>query len=170
MDQKFFMHRIQEENGAFTKGIEVHETKENAILSFWGRMKTAFGGNPNMDFVSCKITDVNGNVVEPYNLTWNKNEEFENKFFLHHIRKNGESFVKDIDVCASFDAARSAYAAQMEYGYGNTRYPEVELVSCEITDKSGTVMYPFNETWVKPEPVEPEGESEEETEPEQEPA
>lgn len=165
MEEKYFMHRIQEENNVFSKGIEIHNTKEAAILSFWGRMKLAYGGNPAITFMSCKITDIDGNVVAPYNLTWNADPEFENKFFMHHIRLDGTTYSKDIDVCATFDAARSAYAACMEYGYNNTRHPNVTFVSCEITDKTGSVMTPFDETWKSAEP-EPEPEVESESEPE----
>ena len=161
MTEKYFLHRIQEENNAFSKGIEVHDTMDAAVLSFWGRMKLAYGGNPAITFMSCKITDVNGAAVTPYDLTWNANEEYENKIFLHHIRLDGENYNKDIDICESFDAARAAFAAHMEYGYNNSKHPNVSFVSCEITDRSGTVLQPFAETWVKPEPEpEPEPEAE----------
>ena len=151
MDEKYFLHRIQEENGTFSKGIEIHDTKDAAVLSFWGRMKLAYGASA-VTFMSCKITDVNGNVIDPrYNLNWNAESEYENKFFLHHIRQDGETITKDIDVCDTFDAARSAYAAHMEYGYNNSKHPNVTFVSCEITDRSGSVMQPFDETWTKQE-------------------
>ena len=159
MTEKYFLHRIQEENNVFSKGIEVHDTMDAAILSFWGRMKLAYGGNPAITFMSCKITDVNGAAVAPYDLTWNASAEHENKIFLHHIRLDGETFSKDIDICASFDAACAAFAAHMEYGYNNPRHADVSFVSCEITDRSGTVLQPFAKTWVKPEP-EPETEAE----------
>ena len=139
------------ENGTFSKGIEIHDTKDAAIISFWGRMKLAFGGNPSITFMSCKITDINGNVVAPYDLTWNAEADFDNRFFMHHIRLDGETFTKDIDICVTFDAARAAYAAQMEYGYNNSRHPSVNFVSCQITDRSGSVMVPFDETWKKQE-------------------
>lgn len=151
MEEKYFLHRIQEESGTFSKGIEVHATKDEAILSFWGRMKLAYGGNPNITFMHCKITDINGNVVAPYDLTWNATAEYVNKFFMHHIRLDGETFSKDIDICETFDAARSAFAAAAEYGHNNRLHPNVKFVSCEITDKSGSVMTPFAETWKAPE-------------------
>lgn len=149
--EKYFMHRIQEIDGAVQKGIEVHDTLESAILSFWGRMKTAYNNPqyPNTTFVSCKITDGNGNTVSPYDMTWKKEESEDNKFFFHHIRRDGESISKDIDVCSTFDDARYAYAAAMEYGYNNPRFPNVDFVSCEITDQGGIVLKPFAETWVK---------------------
>ena len=155
--EKYFMHRIQQENGTYTKGIEIHDTLESAILSFWGRMKLAYGAS-TVTFMSCKITDGNGSVIVPYDLTWNADANHENAFFLHHIRLDGETFTKDIDLCDSYDAAKASYAAQMEYGYNNPRHANVSFVSCEIVNKDGVVLLPFNGTWVKPEP-EPEPET-----------
>ena len=153
MVEKYFLHRIQQDNGTFTKGIEVHNTLDSAVLAFWGRMKCGYNSPnyPNLTFISCKITDGNGAVVAPYNLTWVKGET-DGTYFMHHIYLDGETFTKDIDICADFDAARTAYAAQMEYGYNNPRHPDVSFVSCEITDRNGDVMFPFCETWNKPEP------------------
>lgn len=151
MIEKYFLHRIQEENGSITSGIEVHDSLDSAVLSFWGRMKSAYNNPsfPNMTFVSCKITDGSGNTIGPYNQTWMKSGG--NKFFLHHIRLDGETYNKGIDVSETFDAARSAFAAQMEYGYNNSKFPNVSFVSCEITDTSGIVLEPFKETWAKAE-------------------
>lgn len=165
MEEKYFLHRIQAEGDSFTKGIEVQDTLDAAILSFWGRMKMAYGATA-VTFMSCKITDMNGNVIAPYDLTWNADPDFENKFFMHHIRLEGETYDKNIDVCADFDTARASYAACMEYGYNNPRHPDVKFVSCEITDRSGSVMIPFKETWKVYEP-EPEPEPEPTPEPEE---
>ena len=157
MDQKYYMHRIQKEDGAFSKGIEVHDTKDAAILSFWGRMKLGYN-NPQhstLTLVSCKITDINGAVVDKYDLTWMKDAGSE--FFMHHIRLDGETYSKDIDICETFDEAIGAFAAAMEYGYNNPKFPNVQLVSCMITDRNGAIMNPFNETWRVPDP-EPEPE------------
>lgn len=151
MENKFFLHRIQKENGAFSKGVEVHNTLGSAKLSFWGRMKTAYGKNPAITYVSCKITDGNGNVVRPFDMTWKADSETENAFFLHHIRLDGATFDKDIDVLNSFDTARGDFAAQMEYGYNNPRFPGVSIVSCMITDFLSGGMVLMDETWVKPE-------------------
>ena len=158
MEEKYFLHRIQGNNSTFSKGIEVHDTKDSAILSFWGRMKLAYGNNQDVKFMSCKITDSNGFVVRPYDLTWNEEGEYDNKYFMHHIRLDGETYTKDIDVCDTFDSARSAYATAMEYGYNNPRQPNVSFVSCEITDRNGFILEPFAETWIKPEEPEPEAE------------
>lgn len=146
--EKYFLHRIQKENGSYSKGIEVHDSLESAVLSYHGRMKNAYGGNPAITFMSCKITDGNGSVLPDYNETWNS-EDGENTFFMHHIRLDGETFSKDVDVCTDFNAAKASRHAQMEYGYNNTRHANVSFVSCMITDMSGTIFLP--ETWVKPE-------------------
>lgn len=148
--EKYFMHRIQEENGAYTKGIEIHDTLDAAILSFWGRMKLAYGAS-GITFMSCKITDSNGSVLRPYDLTWLADPTEEDAYFLHHIRLDGETFTKDIDTCASYETACAAYASQMEYGYNNSKHPNVKFVSCEVVNKRGEVMEPFNGTWAKPE-------------------
>ena len=151
--EKYFLHRIQQENSTYVKGIEVHDTLDAAVLSFWGRMKLAYGAS-GITFMSCKITDSNGSVIRPYDLTWLANTEEPNAYFMHHIRLDGETFTKDIDICASYDAACAAYAAQMEYGFNNSKHPSVTFVSCEVVDKHGDVMEPFNGTWAKPEPEE----------------
>lgn len=153
MEEKYFVHRIQEENEAYTKGIEVHDTLDSAIRSFWGRVKTGYGNpeNPGMKFVSCKVTDSSGAVVGDYDLTWRKAGEDGNVFFCHHIKVDGATVDKGIDVCEDFDVARLAYAKYMEYGYNNTKFPDISYVSCKITDRSGSVLDPFDETWIKPE-------------------
>lgn len=141
------MHRIQRENGTYTKGIEVHETLDAALLSFWGRMKLAYGKSGN-DFVSCKITDANGNIVKK--ATWKQNTQEDNKFFLRHIRVDGDTVDKGIDILDSIDTAKGDLAVQMEYGYGNTRYPNVKFVCCYITDLLSGGMVLQHEAWSKP--------------------
>lgn len=160
----YFLHRVQKDNGSFTKGIEVHENLNDAIRAFWGRMKLAYNNpqSPNMTFVSCKITDSNGFVIEPYNQTWLKEPEEDNTFFFHHIKIDNGTVSKDIDVLNTQDAAMVAFATQMEYGYNNPRFQDVSFISCEITDLLSGGMVLMNANWIKEEP-EPE---EEVTEPE----
>lgn len=156
MEEKYFVHRIQGENEAYTKGIEVHDTLDSAIRSFWGRVKTGYSNpeNPGMKFVSCKVTNASGAVVGDYNLTWRKAGEEGNVFFCHHIKVDGVTIDKGIDVCDDFDAARLAYAKYMEYAYNNAKFPNVAYIACEITDMSGSILYPFKEVWSKPENAE----------------
>lgn len=144
---KYFLHRIQRENGTIAKGIEVHDTLDGAILSYHGRLKLAYGGNPAITFMDCKITDSNGNVVGKYNETWNAESGDGNTFFQHYIRADGETVTKNIDVFATYAAAKSAQHQQLEYGYGNPQHPGVTMVSCMITDTSGAVL--MDETWIR---------------------
>lgn len=159
MENKFFMRRIQEENGSVSAGVEVHDTLDAAVRSYWGRVKTAYNDpqHPGMTYVSCKIKNTAGATVQPYDMAWPKDPRSANKFYLYHVRKEGDSISKGLDVFDNFDAAKRAFAAYMEYGYNNPNHSNVTYVSCEITDRSGTVMAPFNETWnptEEPEPAE----------------
>ena len=145
----YFMHRIQKTGDDIQKGIEVHSSLDSAVLSFWGRVKLAYGKSDN-DFVSCKITDESGNVVAPYDMTWLKEgEEVANMFFLHHIRKEGDNYDKNIDVLESLDSAKGDFAALMEYGYNNPRHSDVSFVSCYITDLLSGGMVLESGVWVK---------------------
>lgn len=150
MQEKYFMHRIKFENDTFTKGIEVHDTKDSAILSYHNYMAQGFGNqnNPNLTFVSCKITDIYGNILYPFNETWNPSGE-STKFFLHHIRYDGTSFNKDIDICDTLDAAKLSYHQNEAYGYNNSKFPNIEYVSCFITDQNGHAITPYAENWIK---------------------
>ena len=156
--EKYFMHRIQKENGALDKGIEIHDTLDAAVLSFWGRLKLAYGKNPNITFMHCMITDADGNVVlapdgSPYNMTWKAESETENTFFLHHIRLDEKSWDKAIDAESDFDLARTDFAAQMEYGYGNTHHPNVSFVSDKVTDLMSGGLILMDGCWSKAEPA-----------------
>lgn len=148
MEDKYFLHRIQKEGENYSKGIEIYDDRNAAILSFWGRMKLAYGGNPSITFMSCKITDINGHVIDQrYNQSWHADNAIEDVYFMHYIRKDGANFTKGIDICNTFNEARTSYAAQMEYGYNNPKQSTVKLVSCQITNWDGEIMYPFEETW-----------------------
>jgi hypothetical protein len=74
-----------------------------------------------------------------------------NAFFLHNISVDGETTTKNIDVFETQEAAMVAFATAMEYGYNNPRFPNIKLVSCEITDIMSGGMVMEAETWVKPE-------------------
>ena len=150
MDNKYFLHRIQRENGVLSKGIEVHDTLDSAIRSYHGRMKLAYGANPAITLMDCKITDSNGAIIGKYNETYNAEPVTENTFFQHYIRVDGETITKNIDVCADYNAAKAAQHQQLEYGYGNPQHSGVTMVSCMVTDKSGDVL--MDETWRAPEP------------------
>lgn len=152
MEQKYFMHRIKKDNGAYTKGIEVHDTLDSAIGSFHAYMKQGYNNsnNPNLTFVSCKITNIDGYIFNDYNETWAKTGETITDYFLHHIKEDNGTFTKDIDIYADIDTARSDFHDYMSYGYNNSKFPNVNYVFCMITGFYGGVEK--IENWVKPEP------------------
>ena len=153
MIEKYFLHRIQRDGGVFSKGIEIHDTLDAAILSYWGRVKLAYGASQGIDCLFVKITDKAGNVVDNYDFAWKAaGVSLAGMFFMHHIRYDGDTPNKDIDICNDFGAACVAFAAAMEYGYGNPKHSNVKYVSCEITDDGGVVMNPYKKYWEEPEP------------------
>ena len=87
----------------------------------------------------------------PYNMAWKAESETENIFFLHHIRLDGEAWDKAIDAESEFDPARADFAAQMEYGYGNPRHPNVSFVSDKVTDLLSGGMILMDGCWAKQE-------------------
>lgn len=149
MENKFFLHRIRKDGGTYTTGIEVHDSLDAAIKSFHSQMKMAYNNPsyPNMTYVSCMVTDENDGVVPGYNETWNKEKVHD--FFVHFIRHDGENYTKGIDVQSNYGDACRSYHTQMEYGYSNSKFPNVTLVSSKITNGSG--LSHKSETWVKAE-------------------
>lgn len=149
MEQKYFMHRIKKDNGSYVKGIEVHDTLDSAILSYHSYMKLAYNNPqaPDTTFVSCLITNGRGDIVYPFNSVWQKDEQNGNVYFMHYIRNDNGSYTKGIDVFEDYGSAKQAYHAQMEYGYENTRFPNVSFVSGLITDVGGSIL--LDETWNK---------------------
>lgn len=148
MEDKFFLHRIRKDNGVYAAGIEVHDTLDAAIKSFHGQMKMAYNNPsyPNMTYISCMVTDSNDNIVPGYNETWNK--EKVRDFFVHYIRHDGNTYTKGIDISADYGTACRSYHTQMEYGFGNTKFPNVTFVSSKITNSSGLIHK--GEAWTKP--------------------
>jgi len=72
----------------------------------------------------------------------------ENKFFLHQIKRTSGTIDKGIVVKDTFEATKQSYHAYLgAYAYGNNA--ETDFVSCMITDMSGAVLEPYNETWIK---------------------
>lgn len=152
MMEKYFFHRIKAEGTVFNKGIEIHDSLDSAIRAFYGYWTYAFNNAPSVTLVSCRVTDGSGAVVDKYDMTWLKEGTAGNKFFMHYIRHDGDSFAKNIDIFDDFDAAKGAFGAQMAYGYENPNHANVDFVSCQITDMYGATCEPYNDTWNKPEP------------------
>ena len=149
MENKFFLHRIRKDGENYTTGIEVHDTLDSAIQSFHSQMKMAYNNPsyPNMTYVSCMVTDENDQVLSDYNETWNK--EKVRDFFVHYIRHDGENYTKGIDVQPDYGAACRSFHTHMEYGYNNSKFPNVTMVSSKIANSSGLIHK--NGAWIKPE-------------------
>ena len=72
----------------------------------------------------------------------------ENKFFMHRIKRSGETWDKGIEVHETYESAKGAFYAYMgSYAYGRAQDVNVNFVSCEITDMTGTRL--ISETWSK---------------------
>lgn len=147
MENKFFLHRIRKDGDNYTTGIEVHDTLDAAIQSFHSQMKMAYNNPsyPNMKYVSCMVTDTEDKVVPGYNETWSK--EKARDFFVHYIRHDGDNYTKGIEVQSEYGAACRSYHMHMEYGYGNSRFPNISLAASKIVGGSGSVLK--SEVWTK---------------------
>ena len=147
MEDKFFLHRIRKDGDAYTTGIEVHDTLDAAIQSFHAQMKMAYNNPsyPNMTYVSCMVTNEQDQVVGKYNETWSK--ENISDFFVHYIRHDGATYTKGIEVQPAYGAACRSFHTQLEYGYNNTKFPNVTFVASKITGGSGIIHK--TESWTK---------------------
>ena len=101
----------------------------------------------NMKYVSCMVTDEDDKIVPGYNETWSK--EKVRDFFVHYIRHDGSNYTKGIDAHNDYGAACRSYHTHMEYGYGNSKFPNITLAASKIVSGSGSVIK--EETWIKPE-------------------
>ena len=137
MENKFFLHRIRKDNGTYSKGIEVHDSLDAAIQSFRAQMKMAYNNPsyPNTTFVSCMVTNEEDKIVADYNETWDITNNY--VFFVHYIRHDGDTYTKGIDVYDDYGTACRNFHTQMEYGYGNSKFPNVSFVSAKVTGVSG---------------------------------
>lgn len=147
MENKFFLHRIRKDGGNYTTGIEVHDTLDAAIQSFHAQMKMAYNNPsyPNMTFVSCMVTDDKDQVVGKYNETWCKANISD--FFVHSIRHDGDTYTKGIEVQSTYGAACRSFHTQLEFGYNNSKFPNVTFVASKITGSSGIIHK--TESWTK---------------------
>jgi len=102
-------------------------------------MKMAYNNSsyPNMKYVSCMVTDEKDEIVAGYNETWSKEKNHD--FFVHYIRHDGESYTKGIEIKSDYSSACRSYHTYLEYGYGNSKYPNVSFVSNKITNSNGLV-------------------------------
>ena len=147
MENKFFLHRIRKDGDSYNAGIEIHDTLDAAIQAFHSQMKMAYNNPsyPNMIYVSCMVTDEEDKVVPGYNETWSK--EKVNDFFVHYIRHDGDTYTKGIEVKSGYADACRSYHTYLEYGFGNSKFPNVSFVANKITSGSGLAHK--SEQWTK---------------------
>lgn len=110
-------------------------------------MKMAYNNPsyPNMTFVSCMVTNEKDEVVGKYNETWSIANISD--FFVHYIRHDGETYTKGIEVQPWYGAACRSFHTQLEYGYNNSKFPNVTFVASKITGSSGIIHK--TESWTK---------------------
>ena len=147
MENKFFFFFIRKDGDSYNAGIEIHDTLDAAIQSFHSQMKMAYNNPsyPNMTYVSCMVTDEEDKVVPGYNETWSK--EKVNDFFVHYIRHDGDTYTKGIEVKSGYADACRSYHTYLEYGFGNSKFPNVSFVANKITSGSGLAHK--SEQWTK---------------------
>lgn len=149
MENKFFLHRIRKDGDSYTAGIEVHDTLDSAKRAYHSQMKMGYNNPsyPNLKYISCMVTDEQDRIVPGYNETWSKEKVHD--FFVHYIRHDGENYTKGIDVKSDYGDACRAYHTYLEYGYGNSKFPDTTFVSTKIMYSSGLTHK--SEAWTKPE-------------------
>lgn len=71
----------------------------------------------------------------------------DNVYFFHHIRRTNGDVNKDIDILETLEAAKKAYHQFLgNYAFGKDE--NTDLVSAFITDVNGSIIAPFDETWI----------------------
>lgn len=64
MENKVFLHQIKCTNGTYTKGIVVSDTFDAAKQGYHAYLGAyAYGHEANTTFVSCMISDMEGNIL-----------------------------------------------------------------------------------------------------------
>ena len=71
------------------------------------------------------------------------------KYFLHEIKRTGETISKGIVVADTLDAAKQGYHAYLG-AYAYNHEANTDFVSCMITDMFGSIL--LAETWNAPTP------------------
>lgn len=66
MAEKFFLSQIKRAtDGTYTKGVVVHDTKDNALNGFHAYFGAyGYGKDANCDYVACFVSDMSGAVIK----------------------------------------------------------------------------------------------------------
>ena len=66
MAEKFFLSQIKRAtDGTYTKGVVVHDTKDNALNGFHAYFGAyGYGKDANCDYVACFVSDMSGAIIK----------------------------------------------------------------------------------------------------------
>ena len=64
-EEKWFLSQIKRTNGEYSKGVVVHDSKENAMNGFHAYFGAyGYGKDANTDYVACFISDMSGAIIK----------------------------------------------------------------------------------------------------------
>ena len=66
MTEKYFLSQIKRAtDGTYTKGVVVHDSKDNALNGFHAYFGAyGYGKDANCDYVACFVSDMSGAVIK----------------------------------------------------------------------------------------------------------
>ena len=66
MVEKWFLSQIKRAtDGTYTKGVVVHDTKDNALNGFHAYFGAyGYGKDANCDYVACFVSDMSGAIIK----------------------------------------------------------------------------------------------------------
>lgn len=66
MAEKFFLSQIKRAtDGTYTKGVVVHDSKDNALNGFHAYFGAyGYGKDPTCDYVACFVSDMSGAIIK----------------------------------------------------------------------------------------------------------
>jgi hypothetical protein len=66
MDNKYFLSQIKRAtDGTYTKGVVIHDTKDNALNGFHAYFGAyGYGKDANTDYVACFVSDMSGAIIK----------------------------------------------------------------------------------------------------------
>lgn len=66
MENKYFLSQIKRAtDGAYTKGVVVHDTLDNALNGFHAYFGAyGYGHDSNTDYVACFVSDMSGAIIK----------------------------------------------------------------------------------------------------------
>ncbi len=66
-EEKWFLSQVQrnKDTGVYTKGVVVHDTKDNALNGFHAYFGAyGYGKNVDIDYVACFVSDMSGAIIK----------------------------------------------------------------------------------------------------------